>query len=725
MLGVAGIIMVATALMLQIAGFPGYMRLLPNREHICHAPFPLSLVVKNDRAGIIRNPRADESKKKGGACTALVVGPNRIGKADIEVRLFGVIPVRQLVIDVSEPVKVIPCGHAIGVLLASKGVVILGDIAIRGTDGREYRPARDGGVTAGDVLIAIDGEEVAGVDDVERLVAGRPGRKQVTLTIRRHGQILTRKVRPIVASPREGSRPRAMLGVYIQDPAAGIGTLTFYEADTGRFAALGHMVSQPTPEVRLEAGEGQIVEANVVGVDRGAPGEPGEKIGVFRAGRRVFGTVYKNCRYGIYGQLDLKPVGTSANAAVPIALASEVHTGPAEIFTVLKGTRVRRFQVRIERVSRQLRPGDKGLVLVVTDPELLEATNGVIQGMSGSPIIQDGKLVGAVTHVFVNDPHRGYGVLAEWMWYEAVNTRLPGGKAPEDVSGAFLFGGLRMKRFMMKEFTVHMAKPVRKLYWGVSAVGAGKVRVLIADDNTDFCVTLKEYFSAHPSLEVAGIVHSGLDVFRALKESPVDVLLLDVIMPQFDGLAVLEELKRSGAKGSLRVIVLSAFGQETMTQKAVHLGADYFIVKPFDLETLVRRILEVASGNQTAVRRPVATVTEAERQVSRVFSELGIPAHFRGYLYLREAVLMAISDPGAVNGITKKLYPAIAGKFNTTRHRVERSMRFAIERAWSTGKIEALNEYFGFSVDGKKGKPTNACFIAKIADQVRLGLKAG
>lgn len=257
-------------------------------------------------------------------------------------------------------------------------------------------------------------------------------------------------------------------------------------------------------------------------------------------------------------------------------------------------------------------------------------------------------------------------------------------------------------------------------------MGVGKVRILIADDNIDFCDMLCNFLSAKPQLEVAGVVHDGHEAIDALKRSPIDVLLLDLIMPQFDGLAVLEELKRTGAKGRTKILMLSAFGQESMTQKAVELGADYFVIKPFDLDVLARRILEIARGSLVPVeRKPGAVVTDAERQISRIFSDLGIPAHFRGYLYLREAVLMAISDPRVVNGITKKLYPSIAGKFNTTSHRVERSMRFAIERAWSTGSIDSLNGYFGFSVDGKKGKPTNACFIAKIADQVRLGLKAG
>lgn len=430
------------ALLLRVLGFPAYLRFAPDKEHVYQAPFPLSLVVKSDQAGIIRLPRGETASKKGGACTALVVGPNRLGKANVEVRLFGVIPVRRLVIDVSEPSMVIPSGHAIGVLLASKGVVIVGHIPLRGVDGKERHPAREAGLSPGDVLTGINGEPVKGVDDVERLVCDKARHGPLTLTICRKGRTMQKKIRAVTAAPRAGFKSRYMLGIYVQDPAAGVGTLTFYEPATGRFAALGHMVNHPAPHVRLEAGEGRIVEAEIAGVEEGLPGEPGEKIGTFRPGKQIIGTVFKNCRYGIYGRLDHVPGSLSTGKAIPVAQASEVEVGPAEIMTVLSGDKVRCFKVRIERVSRQSRPADKGIVLVVTDPDLLSKTNGIVQGMSGSPILQHGKLVGAVTHVFVNDPRRGYGVLAEWMWYEASHTRIPGLKAPEQVSGALLFDGL-------------------------------------------------------------------------------------------------------------------------------------------------------------------------------------------------------------------------------------------------------------------------------------------
>ena len=248
--------------------------------------------------------------------------------------------------------------------------------------------------------------------------------------------------------------------------------------------------------------------------------------------------------------------------------------------------------------------------------------------------------------------------------------------------------------------------------------------VLIADDNVDFCLMLRDYLMGHPRLTVKGIAHNGQEVLQRLQNADIDVVLLDMIMPEFDGLAVLEEVKRSGNRKNIKFVVFSAFGQESMTQKAVQLGADYFIVKPFNLNVLVRRIIEIVDHNSTVVIKNDPSVTEKEKQISRIFVDLGIPVHFRGYLYLREAVMMAVENPEAVNGITKKMYPYIALRYNTTTHRVERSMRFAIEKAWSNGKLDTLNRYFGFAVDERKGKPTNACFIAKIADQIRLGWEA-
>jgi stage IV sporulation protein B len=427
----------AVAITLRVTGFPEDLRFSPEQEYVYRIPFPLSIVVKEDQAGVIQPPNTDANEKYGGVCTALVIGPEHTGRAEVEVRLFGVIPVRRVVVNVTENVEVIPSGHAIGVLLATEGVVIVGHVPLRGLDGKQYHPARNAGLLAGDVLLAINDQQVSKVDDVERIISGLAASGSLNLKIKRNGQVLRKEIKPVVSAPIAGLRPRAMLGVYVQDPTAGVGTLTFFDPKSRVFAALGHMVSQPAPDVKLETGQSRIVEANISGVEAGSKGEPGEKIGTFRPGSAIVGTIHKNCRYGIYGRLQQEPSVSDYGKPIRIAPASEVVTGPAEILTVISGNKVGRYEVYIERVSQQQRPGDKGLVVAITDRALIAKTGGIVQGMSGSPIIQNGRLIGAITHVFVNDPKRGYGVLAEWMWQEAIRMASPE-KAPEVISGAFL-----------------------------------------------------------------------------------------------------------------------------------------------------------------------------------------------------------------------------------------------------------------------------------------------
>lgn len=251
----------------------------------------------------------------------------------------------------------------------------------------------------------------------------------------------------------------------------------------------------------------------------------------------------------------------------------------------------------------------------------------------------------------------------------------------------------------------------------------GPVRVAIADDNVEFCHLLVDYFKRCPRLEVVGVAHEGLRTLDLIRETPVDVLLLDMIMPNADGLGVLERLRCADLTRRPKVIVFTAFGQEEMARKAVRLGADYYIVKPFDLATLAQRIMETACEAEGEPPPSSIDIEEVEREVAEMIERLRIPATFKGSYYLREAILLTVVDPALITEVTKRLYPRIAEKYGTTIKRVERSIRFAIETAWAKGEIEFLHELFG-PVDEGKGRPTNASFIAKAADWVRLGFLA-
>ncbi|MCL6595622.1 MAG: sporulation transcription factor Spo0A [Firmicutes bacterium] len=255
----------------------------------------------------------------------------------------------------------------------------------------------------------------------------------------------------------------------------------------------------------------------------------------------------------------------------------------------------------------------------------------------------------------------------------------------------------------------------------------GKTRIVVADDNRDFCQLLSEVIQAEHDLDLAGVAHNGLEVLDLVEKVSPEVLVLDIIMPHLDGLGVLERLNQMDRGQRPKVIILTAFGQEAVTQRVVELGADYYILKPFNLEVLIHRIRQL--GNSSPAPLPLfrADRREApnvELEVTNIIHELGIPAHIKGYLYLRESILLVIDRVELLGGVTKELYPMVAQRFGTTPSRVERAIRHAIEVAWSRGNIDAIHRFFGYTVDYERGKPTNSEFIAMVADRLRMELRA-
>lgn len=260
-----------------------------------------------------------------------------------------------------------------------------------------------------------------------------------------------------------------------------------------------------------------------------------------------------------------------------------------------------------------------------------------------------------------------------------------------------------------------------------------KIKVCVVDDNRELVGLLEDYISSQDDMEVVGVAHNGQECLDLLNTIEPDVLVLDIIMPHLDGLAVLERL-RDQKRGVLpNVIMLTAFGQEDVTKKAVELGASYFILKPFDMENLGNHVRQVSgSGSAFTTRKaPAATYRSQEQKpknldasITSIIHEIGVPAHIKGYLYLREAIAMVFNDIELLGSITKVLYPDIAKKYNTTASRVERAIRHAIEVAWSRGNIDSISSLFGYTVSMSKAKPTNSEFIAMVADKLRLEHKA-
>ncbi|WP_026582948.1 sporulation transcription factor Spo0A [Bacillus sp. J33] len=259
-----------------------------------------------------------------------------------------------------------------------------------------------------------------------------------------------------------------------------------------------------------------------------------------------------------------------------------------------------------------------------------------------------------------------------------------------------------------------------------------KIKVCVVDDNRELVGLLEEYISSQEDMEVAGIAHNGQECLEVLEQTHPDVLVLDIIMPHLDGLAVLEKMRDLNLNTLPNVIMLTAFGQEDVTKKAVDLGASYFILKPFDMDNLASHIRQVSGKSSAVLRKPApayrpqaeAKPKNLDASITSIIHEIGVPAHIKGYLYLREAISMVYNDIELLGSITKVLYPDIAKKFNTTASRVERAIRHAIEVAWSRGNIDSISSLFGYTVSMTKAKPTNSEFIAMVADKLRLEHKA-
>ncbi|MGI6615829.1 MAG: sporulation transcription factor Spo0A [Dethiobacteria bacterium] len=254
------------------------------------------------------------------------------------------------------------------------------------------------------------------------------------------------------------------------------------------------------------------------------------------------------------------------------------------------------------------------------------------------------------------------------------------------------------------------------------------MKIVVADDNRELNDLLSSYLSMQPDFEVVGNAYDGKEVLKILKDHQVDVLILDIVMPHLDGIGVLEAL--AGSEHKPHVIMLTAFGHENITRRAVELGASYYILKPFDMDLLSDRIRQI-NGTETplpSLSGAAAAVTAREKQrqrplneeVTGILHQIGIPAHIKGYLYLRDAILMVVEDIDLLGSITKVLYPEIAELFSTTSSRVERAIRHAIEVAWSRNNVDIIKKFFGYTIDAEKGKPTNSEFIAMIADHLRL-----
>ncbi len=335
------------------------------------------------------------------------------GSYRLGLKLFGVIQLKEIEVNVSDTRYAIPCGAPVGIYLKSEGVMVVGTGQIKDTAGEEVEPAF-GVLQSGDYIEAINGQPLK---DKEALInsLNQIGDSEALLRVRRNGESMEVRMNPVQAD--DGNYK---LGAWVRDDTQGIGTMTYLDAN-GQFGALGHGISDGDTGKLVEIEEGALYETEILGIDKGSAGNPGVMAGVIYYGSGShLGTIRKNTDMGIFGTLDQQSMKSFQGEALEVGYRQDVKKGTAWLRSGVSGE-IKDYEIEIQRVDYNPIHQNKGLVIKVVDEELLAITGGIVQGMSGSPIIQDGKLVGAVTHVFIQDATKGYGIFLESMLNQAEN----------------------------------------------------------------------------------------------------------------------------------------------------------------------------------------------------------------------------------------------------------------------------------------------------------------
>lgn len=330
------------------------------------------------------------------------------------INFLGVFPIKSVSIQsVSKDIVLYPGGQPVGVKLSTKGVLVVALSDIKTKNGKVTSPAALAGIQIGDNIVKINKTYIENAEQTQSQINDAEG-KELTITIERKGQQFEKVVKPIKSEDEKSYK----IGLWIRDSTAGVGTLTFYDDKNKVFAALGHPITDIDTGTILSINSGEIVSSSIISVKKGLKGNPGELKGIFVNEDVILGHIHKNTECGVFGKSNNKLVNKYSKP-MKVALRSEIKEGPAKILTTISGEEPKYYDIQIERLLSQDEPGPKSMVIRVTDPVLLEKTGGIVQGMSGSPIIQDNKIIGAVTHVLVNKPDVGYGIYIEWMLKDA------------------------------------------------------------------------------------------------------------------------------------------------------------------------------------------------------------------------------------------------------------------------------------------------------------------
>lgn len=348
-------------------------------------------------------PTIEAVSSQGNSVTA------EVGIAKLELSLLNSIPLKEVNVDILPRTKVIPVGSVAGVKLYTSGVLVVGMSEIEGQDKKMYKPYENTEITEGDTIVAINEIQIATTDDLINEVNKSKG-EEIKLQYIHKQETLECNITPVKTYNSEYK-----LGLWVRDSAAGVGTVTFYEPSTGKFAALGHGLVDIDTEQLIQISSGEFVTTNILSIDKGEKGKPGKIQGTLDK-QKTIGTITRNTGFGIYGKVeDLSSLQLDKSQEMEVASRSEITLGKAEIICSLENGKKEKYEIQIEKIFPENNYDNKSMKIKITDNRLVEKTGGIIQGMSGSPIIQNGKLIGAVTHVLVNEPLEGYGVFGDIM----------------------------------------------------------------------------------------------------------------------------------------------------------------------------------------------------------------------------------------------------------------------------------------------------------------------
>jgi len=391
---------------------PKEIKMMAGRNHDFEFNLPLQAKISSEKIGVLKfnNKPIESNNFQIDLRSPFSVQPTEQATLDVKLKFLGIVPLKTVKVDIISQKELVPCGMTVGVNVSTDGIMVLGTGTVISEDGKEYTPSR-GILKTGDLILKVNEKSIENKEELISAIENSNG-KVLKMTIKRDNELLEIYVTPIKSEIDKSYK----IGVWVRDETQGIGTITYYNPKSYTFGALGHGITDIDTRKIIPIKNGKIMKAEITSIKKGQRGIPGELTGaIYDTEEAQLGTIELNTSQGIFGKLDPKKMKAFPKKSFPIAFQNEIHEGKAIILSNISGDKIEEFEIVIQKVSRFQQDISKGMIIKITDPRLLDKTNGIIQGMSGSPIIQDGKLVGAVTHVFVHDPTKGYGIFIENM----------------------------------------------------------------------------------------------------------------------------------------------------------------------------------------------------------------------------------------------------------------------------------------------------------------------